>query len=318
MTVIDAMSSSLAQGEVVTLEHIGGAARLEAAFVRERGLAEHLDQLLLEPEVYGIDAGLAAQLRIGVWRRREETEASRKAEENALYPLLTSVLHGLPGADQLSRTAAAALESALGQQANQAERFTNPVINQLFLELIAAVAPCTDYRGETKDAFDTLLAQILMFCTDRQDAGRKQLRPRTDYLRANDAQESDFQSDLRQFVKGNLTVAEVLTEVEGIATGRSDIYVGFGGVRFIVELKRHFGTVDREVVKTYFGQAGAYQATNVRLGFLGILELANRPGPPPTIADCLWHVDYIPEGSTLARHIIVFRVPGMLKTPSSL
>ncbi len=292
--------------------------RIEAAFVRERGLAEHLDQLLLEPGVFGIDAGLSAQLREGVQRRSEETEASRKAEENASFPLLTSVLHGLPEAGQLPQTAAAALEAALGQQADQAERFANPVINQLFCDLTAAVASCTDYQGETKDGFDALLAQILVFCADRQDAGRKQLGPRTDYLRADDAKEGDLQSDLRQFVKGNLTTAEVLTEVEGIATGRSDIYVGFGGVRFIAELKRHFGAIDREVAKTYFGQAGAYQATNVRLGFLGILELADRPGPPPTIADCLWHTDYIPEGSMLARHIIVFRVPGMLKTPSSL
>ncbi|WP_215766399.1 hypothetical protein [Gluconobacter cerinus] len=292
--------------------------RIEAAFVRERGLAEHLDQLLLEPEVYRIEACLAAQLRTSVQRRSEETEASRKAEENASYPLLTSVLHGFPGADRLPQTAAAALESALGQQTDQAKRFANPVINQLFRDLTTAVTSCTDYQGETKDGFDALLSQILMFCADRQDAGRKQLGPRTDYLRADDAKEGDLQSDLREFVKGNLTTAEVLTEVEGIATGRSDIYVGLGGVRFISELKRHFGAVDREVAKTYFGQAGAYQATNVRLGFLGILELAKRPGPPPTIADCLWHVDYIPEGSTLARHIIVFRVPGMLKTPSSL
>lgn len=230
---------------------------------RPRGLAEHLDQLLLEPAVYGIEASLAAQLRTGVQRRSEETEASRNAKENASYPLLT----------------------------DQAERFANPVINQLFRELTAAVTSCTDYQGETKDGFDALLAQILMFCADRQDAGRKQLGPRTDYLRANDTKEGDLQSDLTHFVKGNLTTAEVLTEMEGIATGRSDIYVGLGGVRFISELKRHFGAVDREVAKTYFGQAGAYQATNVRLGFPGILELAKRPGPPPTIADCLWHVD---------------------------
>jgi len=292
--------------------------RIEAAFVRERGLAEHLDQLLREPDVFGIDTGLAAHLRASVRRRSEETEASRKAEENASYPLLTSVLHGLPGAGQLPQSAAAALETALGQQADQAERFANPVINQLFRDLTAAVASCTDYHGGTKDGFDDLLAQILMFCADRQDVGRKQLGPRADYLRAEDAKEGDLQSDLRQFVKGNLTTAEVLTEVEGIATGRSDIYVGFRGVRFITELKRHFGAVDREVVKTYFGQAGAYQATNVRLGFLGILELVDRPGPPPTIAECFWHADYIPEGSRMARHIVVFRVPGMLKTPSSL
>lgn len=50
----------------------------------------------------------------------------------------------------------------------------------------------------------------------------------------------------------------------------------------------------------------------LRLGFLGTLELVDRPGPPPTLAECLWHADYIPYCSTLARHILEFRVPGTL------
>lgn len=275
--------------------------RIEAAFVRERGLAEHLDQLLREPEIFAIDARLAAELRNGVQRRGEEQSASRKAEENASFPLLTSVLQGLPGTDQLPDAAAAALETALSHSTRRAERFANPVINRLFAELTAAVAQCTDYQGQAKDDFDAVLAQILEFCADRQDAGRKQLGPRTDYLRVGHAKEGDLQSDLRQFLQGNLTTADVLTEVDGVATGRSDLYIGFGGARFIAELKRHFGNVDREVARSFFGQAGAYQATNVRLGFLGVLELVDRPGPPPTIAECLWHAEFVPEGSMLAR-----------------
>jgi len=106
--------------------------------------------------------------------------------------------------------------------------------------------------------------------------------------------------------------------MEGVATGRTDLYIGFGGHRFIAELKRHHGYVDEAVAMSFFGQAGAYQATNVRLGFLGILELVDRPGPPATIEECFWSASFVPEGSQLARHITVFRVPGMLKSPSSL
>lgn len=106
--------------------------------------------------------------------------------------------------------------------------------------------------------------------------------------------------------------------MEGVASGRTDLYIGFGGHRFIAELKRHHGYVDAAVAASFFGQAGAYQGTNVRLGFLGILELVGRPGPPASIEECLWHAAYVPQGSKLARHIIVFRVPGMLKSPCSL
>lgn len=52
--------------------------------------------------------------------------------------------------------------------------------------------------------------------------------------------------------------------------------------------------------------------------FLGALELVDRSGPVPIIEDSLWHNAYVPQGRTLARHLIVFRVPGRLKSPSAL
>lgn len=52
--------------------------------------------------------------------------------------------------------------------------------------------------------------------------------------------------------------------------------------------------------------------------FLGDLELVDRSGPVSTIEDSLWHNAYVPEDRTLARHLIVFGVPGRLKSPSAL
>jgi hypothetical protein len=292
--------------------------RIEAAFVREQGLAAHLDDLLADPESRSIDAVMAGSLRTRIHRRIEKDTDSRKAEENVAFPLLTSVLQGLPSADELPRDTAAVLERELAQRHRGFDRIANPVINRIFAELTSSLVDCADYQGDIRDDYDAALFQILGFCADRQDAGRKQLGPRGDYLRDPLAKEGDLQSDLRQWLKGNLTSADVQTEMEGVATGRTDLYIGFGGHRFIAELKRHHGYVDEAVAMPFFGQAGAYQATNVRLGFLGILELVDRPGPPATIEECFWSASFVPEGSQLARHITVFRVPGMLKSPSSL
>lgn len=162
------------------------------------------------------------------------------------------------------------------------------------------------------------MLQIVLFCKDRQDAGLKELGARGAYLRDPSATESHFQADLREWLSGNFRRGDVRTEVEGVATGRSDIYVGFGAHRFIIELKRHRGLVNEDVARQYLGQAGSYQNTNVKLGMLGVLELASREGPPASLEECVWYDAVVPNGTRVARHHVVFRVPGVLRSPSAL
>jgi hypothetical protein len=159
---------------------------------------------------------------------------------------------------------------------------------------------------------------MIFFCADRQDADKKTLGPKGAYLRSLTAKEGDLQSDLRQWLKGNLRTGEILPEISGVATGRTDIHVGFGDYRFIIELKKHEGLADAEAAKRYRGQASSYQATNVRIGFLGMLELLQRRGPPATLEECFWNDAYVPVGSSLPRFLVTFRVPGMLKSPHTL
>lgn len=115
-----------------------------------------------------------------------------------------------------------------------------------------------------------------------------------------------------------MPAVSILPEVPGVAIGRSDLYVDFGEVQFVIELKKHEGVVDDAVARKYRAQAVAYQATGPKLGLLGILELVDRPGPPPSLEEYIWTNSYVPEGSELVRHLVVFRVPGMLKTPSNM
>jgi hypothetical protein len=177
---------------------------------------------------------------------------------------------------------------------------------------------CEDYRGSVQADFDDLMLQVVMFCVDRQGADRRSLGTRGDYLRSPTAAEADLQADLRQWLLGNMPGLEVLTKIQGVAGGRTDIYVGFGAHRFIIELKTHEGVVDPGVAQSYRGQAASYQATNVRLGLIGILELVSHTGPPASIEECIWLDSFVPEGGHLVRHLLTFRVPGVLGPPSAL
>lgn len=292
--------------------------RIKASFLRERGLAAHLDDLLREGQWPAKQQEIAQNLRAGLNEAYRAGAGPGKAGENDEYPLLASILPKGALIEQIPSDMARSLEIGLESHVLHGRELANPVLQRVLAGLRVQLANSTEYQGEIQQAFDFLLQQILIFCCDRQNAGTRDLGARGAYLRARDPSEADLQSDLRDFLRGNLVGAEVLSEVSGIATGRTDLYITHGGLAFVIELKKHEGPFSREAADRYTAQATSYQAANVRLGFLGALELLDRSGPAPSIEECIWHKAYVPNGSSLARHLIVFRVPGRLKSPSAL
>lgn len=87
----------------------------------------------------------------------------------------------------------------------------------------------------------------------RPQGGRPQIDAELSVF--GDASEADLQADLRDFLKGNLVGAEVLSEVHGVATGRTDLYISFGGPTFVIELKKHDGEFSQEAAERYRPQA---------------------------------------------------------------
>lgn len=292
--------------------------RVEASFLRERGLAAHLDDLLIEDQWPDAQRKIAQDLRARLDEAYRAGAELGKAGENEQYPLLARILHNGTLTEQIPPDMAQALEAGLASHVAQVGKLANPVLQRVLASLRDKLSTSSEYTGDIQRTFDTVLQQILIFCSDRQNAEIRDLGARGAYLRAQDPSEGDLQSDLRDFLKGNLVGAEVLSEVRGIATGRTDLYISLGGPAFVIELKKHEGTFSPEAANSYLAQATSYQAANVRLGFLGALELVNRLGPAPSIEECIWHSAYVPAGSSLARHLIVFRVPGRLKYPSAL
>lgn len=292
--------------------------RVEAAFLRERGLAAHLDDLLSKGPWPDAQRKMAQSLRTRLDEVYRAGARSGKVGESDKYPLLARILPKGILIERLPYDMARSLELGLESHVLHDRELANPVLQRVLATLRGQLSTSSEYIGEVQQAFDTVLQQILIFCSDRQNAGIRDLGSRGAYLRAPDPSEAELQSDLRDFLKGNLVGAEVLSEVSGIATGRTDLYISLGGLAFVIELKKHEGAFSRVAADRYTAQATSYQASNVRLGFLGALELVDRSGPVSSIEECLWHSAYIPNGSALARHLIIFRVPGRLKSPSML
>ncbi len=198
------------------------------------------------------------------------------------------------------------------------EKSGDAIVHGIAAKVMKKLEHNEHYANGVRADFDSLLLQVLTFCADRLDAAPAEIGERGDYRFRPDAREWDLQADLREWLRGNFRHGEVRTEVSGIATGRADIYVSFGGTRFILELKKEESNASPAGLHKYLGQAVAYQATNVRLGFLGVLDLTHHGSPAPHLEENVWVDEVRPNSDGPARHIVVFRVTGNLSRPSEI
>ncbi|ARO57524.1 hypothetical protein B2G69_18135 [Methylorubrum zatmanii] len=288
--------------------------RIESAFVIHQGLLAHLDDHLRELEGASEQAAAAAALQARIAALAEEGTAPEKPSwgdrsemlPDALLELLAS--SGVDGTIEVAR-----------QYARERGTLGNRIVDQIYLGIRDRLrAESADYEGQVAVNFNRLLVQVIRFCKDRQDAGKRDLGMRGAYLYNPAAHELELQRDLREFLVGNLGSGDTRTEIDGIAKGRADIMVTHGDHHFLAEMKRQDGFVTFGSARKFVGQASSYQNTNVKLGFLGILELVDRADPPAALESCIWYDRVVPEGDTIPRHLVVFRVPGNLNRPSDL
>ncbi|MDC0714206.1 hypothetical protein POL68_37430 [Stigmatella sp. ncwal1] len=290
--------------------------RIETAIARERGLLAHLNELLSTSEWQSEHREVAVLLQARIEVLAQESTQRGKVKEDVPYPLLRGILRD-ENVLGLSPDHASKLEAALQEHMLRQDIAASVTVQRIVKQIHEELASCRDYEGETKRDFDELLLHVLSFCADRLDGSKRERGARGAYLSKANALEGDLQSDLREYLIGNFLRADVRTEVDGVGAGRTDIYIGFGTRRFIIELKREGEDSSRSGLRKYLGQAAAYQATNVRLGFLGVLDLVERRGPPPHLEDSVWTDSFVPEGGESTRHIVVFRVSGRLTPPSN-
>lgn len=172
------------------------------------------------------------------------------------------------------------------------------------------------YSGEVKLRFDWFLAILTHFLSTRIDATGASI-PYLRRLNEGEARpgEAALQRDLRAFLTA---YAHVQIEISDVGSGRADIYLPQYGAlpffRFVIEVKRVETQWSNAAIHNFLDQTVAYQQTDVRLGFLAVLDLSKRQPGFPHLTDCLY-ADATRCGTDIRRAVVI-RVPGNKFSPS--
>jgi hypothetical protein len=270
------------------------------------------------------DAGRVRQLRdlVGALdaapvSRSDDAGRSRAV---ALAPSVVAEL-GLPDAlrlaGQVDDDGLRLIEGIAYHSGVRRERLRDPVIAALLGEIVTALQGCPTYSGSVRQSFDALVAETVTFLATRHDMQRSAA---VSYLAPAQPppREARLQDDFADWLRRGPLAGHIDVEVPNVATGRVDIKVGFGAIRFFVEVKRELRDSSRGVLeRSYLVQAADYSGTSATLGMLLALDLTPHPAGVPHLSECVWVASHRPPGSEVDRYLVVGLVIGNRMTPSA-
>lgn len=181
----------------------------------------------------------------------------------------------------------------------------------------------TDYSANANGArlFDTVLLWLVRFIFNRLELTRGDDLTGAYLFERDDGSlphEDELQMDFFRWVATYASGSDL--EPTNIASGRADIRLRSGPERLVVEVKREEKDCSfEELSKSYAAQTTDYQNVSIRLGVLLVLDLAtpNREGTPHLTS--LFEMRQVHRyGETLARLILIVKIPGRRKRPSDL
>ncbi|MGH0218506.1 hypothetical protein NKY68_00270 [Sinorhizobium meliloti] len=211
------------------------------------------------------------------------------------------------------------LATAIEQSAIVDAIHTSDNIQRILADIGSSFDGLEDFQDVARARFLMICWKLLLFMEHRLDATAAQ-DPTGAYLfhRVGEPKplEKKLQSDLLAFLhRGKMPAGD---EIRGVAGGRADIEVKMDRHRFIVEVKRELsdGSFDA-IMQSYGGQAKTYQATNVKLGFLFVLNLSKNVQSTPDIENCVQIKRGMLFDDGIDRGMVLLRMPGNRIPPSS-
>lgn len=195
-----------------------------------------------------------------------------------------------------------------------AEPPVNLTIDQVYLDLermlqaYAASVPSV-VREAVNDVLDQLIRYVAWALDSQKDRGA--------YLYKPTVSEKEFSLGFQTFLAHGRLAYEYDSEVPNRAGGRVDIVFRRDGFSLVVELKVERNDSSTEAMSRYLTQAATYQATNVAIGFLLVLDATPHYGLLPSIRS-LFSIEKISDSDGVERVIVVAKVPGNRRSPSRL
>jgi hypothetical protein len=121
-----------------------------------------------------------------------------------------------------------------------------------------------------------------------------------------------------RFLAGSEIGYLIHTEVRDIGGGRIDVAAFFERFTLVCELKREYSDISVEGQRRHLLQAATYQGSDVQLGFLLVLDLRERTGPPPHLRANV-HVVVIGDDALGGpRYVVMLAIPGNRTSPSAV
>ena len=192
-------------------------------------------------------------------------------------------------------------------------------VDILFHKIQNGLAECPDYTGRVRREFDLITWDLVTFIASRHDLETSgdlaYLKP---IAGGKVPGEEALQTDYLGWIQRGHLAGRAQPEARNVATGRADIQVNFGTVRFFIEVKRETSNAsDAAMEKSYLIQAADYSGTNPTLGQLIVLDLTKHDDGVRHLRDCVWVTKHRPTGSATDRYIVVGIVIGNRGTPRS-
>lgn len=194
-------------------------------------------------------------------------------------------------------------------------------VEAIFENCVQTLITNADYNIDIiKHKFNILLFLSIKFLESRMNVTQQDF-PYLSYLfeQSTKPKEEKLQNDYYQFMLTSLIDGETTIERSNIASGRVDVYFSFNRFHVSAEIKRDWTDCSFEAIrKNYLGQAAEYSNTDVKLGFLLVLDLTLKPKGVKSIESSVKVEVIQKQNDPIDRSIVVIIVPGMRKTPSQV
>lgn len=183
--------------------------------------------------------------------------------------------------------------------------------------LLPAVSANHDYE-HSRMMINSVIVNLVKFVSHRLNITKKH-DPNANYLYAKQKEkvtESDFQMDIYRWLYG--TCGSQI-EISNVGGGRTDISCAQGNDRVVIEVKKEeFDSSFKALARKYINQTISYQVTNVRIGFLAVLDLSISSEQPSPHITTLFHATEVQLQEELdKRLVIILKIPGNRQYPSS-
>lgn len=178
---------------------------------------------------------------------------------------------------------------------------------------VSLISFASRYGPGVMEAIDGILYVVIDYVVWALDSTPS----RAPYLFTPNLSEDDFSNAFQMFLATSNLARIVESEVRNRAGGRCDFVFFYPGFKPVIELKVEDKKETAGRTNRIIAQAATYQATDITIGFLLVLDCTPHNSTLPHITSLIT-VEEVTDDEGLDRVVIVARVPGNRRIPSRL